>query len=183
MLVPHAGFEARADMGYFDALASPYFRTARDGRRLFFPPSIPGRGYVIGSEQAFERLQRQVKRYAAGSLVLIFGSGLFVSYLASFVIAALLVPVSIIGARYLTRGMQPSEEKPEKLSWYESFASQARAHSAESLWWLEICSLAFVCGGIFVFVVNPEETCRAGLDRFFRPWRGDICFPAFPAES
>jgi hypothetical protein len=144
-------------MGYFDALTSPYFRTARDGRRLFFPPSIPGRGYVIGSEQAFERLQRQVKRYAAGSLVLIFGSGLFVSYLASFVIAALLVPVSIIGARYLTRGMQPSEEKPEKLSWYESFASQARAHSAESLWWLEICSLAFVCGGIFVFVVNPDK--------------------------
>ena len=37
--------------GYFDTLTSAYFKTARDGRKLVFPWSYNGRGYVIASEQ------------------------------------------------------------------------------------------------------------------------------------
>ena len=45
-------------MGYFDALTSGYFKTAPDGRKLFFPWGVLGRGYAIDSEQDYERLRR-----------------------------------------------------------------------------------------------------------------------------
>jgi len=50
-------------MGYFDDLADKRFMTARDGRRLFFPWGSFGRGYVIASEQDYERLRGHVKDY------------------------------------------------------------------------------------------------------------------------
>ena len=43
-------------MGYFDALTSSYFKTTPDGRKLFFPWGVLGRGYTIDSEQDYERL-------------------------------------------------------------------------------------------------------------------------------
>jgi hypothetical protein len=36
-------------MGYFDALTSNAFKTAPDGRKLFFPWGVLGRGYVLAS--------------------------------------------------------------------------------------------------------------------------------------
>jgi hypothetical protein len=151
-------------MGYVDALTSRSFKTARDGRRLFFPWGVAGRGYVIGSEQDFKRLQRQVKLCLAGLLVLIVGSDLLVSYLASFVISGLFIVFYAIWAGRLTRRMQPSEEG---LSLNESMASQGRAHSAVSLWLLEIGSLALVGGGVFMFAVDPDNRLVASASIAF----------------
>jgi hypothetical protein len=139
---------------YFDALASSSFKTAQDGRRLFFPWGPLGPGYVIGSEQDFIRLEGQIKMFLMVSLVVIIGLGVLASYLQSSVVVALLIGFYAVWARDLTRRLQRSDER---LSREESWAAQVRAHSARSLWWLEIASLAMTGGGIWMFFVEPEK--------------------------
>jgi hypothetical protein len=39
-------------MGFFNALTSSGFKTGQDGRKLFFPWGVLGRGYIIDSERA-----------------------------------------------------------------------------------------------------------------------------------
>ena len=78
-------------MGYFDALTSGYFKTAPDGRKLFFPWGVLGRGYTIDSEQDYERLRRQVKAYTIVSLVLIVAVTALQAYVGAVVIGTLLI--------------------------------------------------------------------------------------------
>ena len=126
-------------MGYFDALTSACFKTAQDGRKLFFPCDelffpwgYNGRGYVIASEQEYQRLHRQVKLYTVVSLVLnvslvlivsliliVGASGGFQAFLAVFAIAPLLnIYYRVVWMRlFLLRGLQPSDET---LSWQDA---------------------------------------------------------------
>jgi hypothetical protein len=141
-------------MGYFDGLTSSTFKTTKDGRRLFFPWGVLGSGYSISSEQDYRRLQQQVKAYMIVSLVLIIASSSFEGYLVSVVIAALLVTFYLAWMWYVLRRLQYSGES---LSLQESMTSQARAYGVVVLWLLEIGSLAFVAGGIFMLVVDPRQ--------------------------
>ena len=146
-------------MGYFDALTSGYFKTeGQDGRKLFFPWGIFGRGYVIASEQDYERLRRQLKVYTIVAMVLIIGPVALQRLLWAFVIAALLTAFYIIWAHYLLRGLQRSNER---LSLQDSMTTQALAHSAGALWLLEVASLVFVGGGILMLADDPSRWLRA----------------------
>ena len=55
-------------MGYFDALTSSAFKTADDGGKLFFPWGTLGRGYVLGSDEDYLRLRRQIKIFMIAAL-------------------------------------------------------------------------------------------------------------------
>jgi hypothetical protein len=138
-------------MGYFDALTSSYFKTAPDGRKLFFPWGVLGRGYAFASEQDYERLRRQVKAYTVVSLALIIGAAALQAYVGAVVIGAFLIVFYVAWTRYLLRGLQPSDER---LSLQESMTSQARAHSTAGLWFLEIIALAFVGCAILMIVID-----------------------------
>ena len=61
-------------MGYFDRLTSSYFRTGKDGRRLFYPRGAMGRGYVVPSEDEYQRLHRIAKIFTAAFHVLTYAS-------------------------------------------------------------------------------------------------------------
>lgn len=139
-------------MGYFDALTSGYFKTAPDGRKLFFPWGVLGRGYTIDSEQDYERLRRQVKAYMVVALVPIIVTAALRAYVGALVIAMLLVVFYLVWMRFLLRGLLPSDER---LSVQDSMTAQARAHSAAGLWLLEIGALAFVGLGMIIIVIDP----------------------------
>jgi len=141
-------------MGYFDALTSGSFKTAQDGRRLFFPWGIWGRGYAMASEQDYERLRQQMKTYYIVSLVLIIGSVAAKIYVASIIVGALLLGFYLVWMRSLLPRLQPSGER---LSLQESMTNQARTHNVVVLWLLEIAVLAFVCGGILILVFDPSN--------------------------
>jgi MFS superfamily sulfate permease-like transporter len=113
---------------------------------------VLGRGYVIGSEQAYERLQRKLKAYTVVSLVLIIATAALQQYFATLIVAALLIAFYLVWTRYLLRGLQPSDES---LSLQDSMTFQARVHNLVVLWLLEIGALAFVAGGIFILVIDP----------------------------
>jgi multisubunit Na+/H+ antiporter MnhG subunit len=151
-------------VGYFDALTSGYFKTAEDGRKLFFPWGVLGRGYVISSQSDYERLHRQVKVYTVVSLGLIIGAVALQSYIGAVVIGALLVAFYLVWVRFLLRGLQPSEDR---LSLQESMTTQAVTHNATVLWSMEIGSLVFVAIGVFMLVVEPDNWLIALACIFF----------------
>jgi hypothetical protein len=143
-------------MGYFDALTNGSFKTAKDGRRLFFPWGVMGRGYLIPTEQDYERLRRKVKIYLVLSMFLILLVGFAFKFMVSIsiVLLSLIIIPYVLWAHAQCRGLVPVEEK-YMIS--ESVASQAREHGTLSLWILEIFSVAFVAGGIFIFVADPKQ--------------------------
>jgi hypothetical protein len=141
-------------MGYFDALTSSYFKTAADGRKLFYPWGVLGRGYVIATDQDQQRLVRQLKIYTIVSFVLIVGAGILQSYMGALVIGLALIVFYVFWARHLVRGLQPSGEG---LSMRESYTSQARAHSSGSLWAMEIGSLVLLIGAIAMLIFDPDN--------------------------
>jgi hypothetical protein len=155
-------------MGYLDASTTHHFTTTRDGRRLFIPGLFQwGRGYVIGSEQDFERLRHRLKTYQAGAFVFILVAVWQMSLTAGLVVAALVFVAYSLLAGHLTRGMQPmqlSEAGLESFSPKGYFISpkghlavQARALGGANLWFLLLGSLVFVAGGIFLFSANPAK--------------------------
>jgi hypothetical protein len=141
-------------MGFFNALTSSGFKTGQDGRKLFFPWGVLGRGYIIDSEPSYERLRRQVKAWMIVSLVLIIGSNSLVGALASFVVTGLLIGFYLIWMLFLLGRFNRSDEG---LSLRERTTTQARAYSLVVLWLLEIGSLGFVVIGITMFVVDPRN--------------------------
>jgi hypothetical protein len=145
-------------MGYLDAATSRYFKTAADGRKLFFPWGVLGRGYLLGSEHDYEQLRRRLKIHTILALVVIIGSAALQIPLAAIVTTALLIAYYFTWVSFRLRSLQPSDER---LSWRESMTSQALAHSAVVLWSLEIASLAFVGIGVFVLVIEPDKWPRA----------------------
>jgi len=141
-------------MGYFDGLTSGSFKTAQDGRRLFFPWGYLGRGYVLASDQDAERLRRQLKTYYIVMLVGIVGTSGFRAFITSAVVAGVCIVFYAIWAHRQVAKLQPAGEA---MSFGESSASQARAFGGRALWLLEVCSLLFVAGGIFMYTDDPAN--------------------------
>lgn len=142
-------------MGYFDGLTSGSFKTTEDGRRLFFPWGVLGRGYIIGSEHHYGRLRQQVKAYIVVSLLVTIVTP---SFFHGYTVTCALVAVSI--ALYLTWMwvlLPRLQAADEGLSLKESMTSQARAHGPVVLWLLTIASLVFVAGGLLMFVAEPSS--------------------------
>jgi hypothetical protein len=145
-------------MGYFDGLISGSFKTAQDGRRLFFPWGVLGSGYAIASEQDYRRLRQQVKAYMAVTLVSVIASGMYEPYIAPLAAAAVLVAFYIA---WMWRMLPRMQRSGEKLSLQESMTSQAQAHGATVLWLLEIVSIAFVLAGIAMLAFDPGSRLTA----------------------
>jgi hypothetical protein len=141
-------------MGYLDLLTNGYFKTAHDGRKLFFPWGVLGRGYTIASEQDYLRLQQQIKVYMVVSLVLVIGSASLKGDLVGLVVATLLTGLYAVWSRYLLGRLQRSDEK---LSLRESSTSRAHLLGPIVLWLLEIIALAFVGGAVFILIVDPDK--------------------------
>jgi hypothetical protein len=140
-------------MGHFKAINASYFKIAQDGRKLFYPWGIMGRGFVIPTQEHFERLQRQLETYTLVMLVIV-GSVVVLDVLWAFAVAAVFIIFYLAWMPYLLRGLQPSDER---LSMRESMATQARMHSAAGLWLMLCGSLLFVAIGGVLLVVDPDE--------------------------
>jgi len=152
-------------MGYFDALTSSAFKTTQDGRRLFFPWGVCGRGYVIGSELDYERLRGRIKIFLIVGMALMLGTVALHTYLVGLLVLAALYVFYLAWTRYLLHGLQPSDER---LSLRERMTSQAREQSQILLWVAEICSIVLVAASIFIFAFDPDKwlVATAGLVLF-----------------
>jgi hypothetical protein len=116
---------------FLDRVTGGLFKTAQDGRRLFFPWGVWGRGYVISSEQDSRRIKHQLGIFVIVSAALTVGAIILKGYLAATVIAGLLLVFFVSWKPQLVRGLQPSDER---LSLKESYTSLALAQSSRQLW-------------------------------------------------
>ena len=144
--------------GYFNALVSGYFKPAADGRMLYFPWGIVGKGYVIPSQQKYDRLHRDLKIYQVGSLIVIVALAAMGWLLGCIIATVVLVALYAIWALYQTRGLAPSDER---ISMRENMAKQAQLHGARGLWVLEIIALVFVAGGVAMLAIDPSQWLAA----------------------
>lgn len=144
--------------GYFNALTSSYFKTGADGRKLFFPWGVWGRGYVIPSEQHYERMHGMLKIYMIVSLVLIIGIVAPGFYIAGFAVAAALMLFYAAWVPFLKRGLEPSEER---MTMRDNMTTQARIHHVGVLWALEIMSIVFVASGVAMLIFEPKQWLAA----------------------
>jgi hypothetical protein len=160
------GVDSQGDpnMGYFDVLTNGYFKTAQDGRKLFFPWGVLSRGYTIASEQDYLRLQQQIKIYMVVSLVLVIGSASLEGDLVGLGVATLLIGFYAVWTRYLLHRLQRSDEK---LSLQEAMTSSAHVLGPVVLWLLEIVALTLVGGAIFIFIIDPSNWLVALVGTFF----------------
>lgn len=149
-------------MGYFEGLTSGYFKTTPDGRRLFFPWGVLGRGYVVGSELDYERLRGQIKIFVIAGMALMLGTVALQRFLAGLLVLAALYVFYLAWTRYLVRGLQQSDER---LSLLESMNLQAREQSPILLWVAGIGSIVLVAASVLIFALDPDNwlAVTAGL--------------------
>lgn len=141
-------------MGYFDAITSGSFKTMPDGRQLFFPWGVFGRGYAIPTVAEYVRLRRQVKINTAVSLVLIIAVAAMQRYLWTLGVGGALMIAYAAWAYVQMHSLQPTEER---LSYRESLSTQAILHNKAVLWAMEVVSILYVATGLVILVVDPQS--------------------------
>jgi hypothetical protein len=144
-------------MKFLEAVVSFSFKTAEDGRLLYFPRGALGRGYIVPSNEEALRLRRQLKCFWA----ILFGVGLVLTQLITY---KFYVPAAILGALFLAsaeiwtwyarRRLQPSSER---LSVRENVRKAALGYGAWLIWSGAIFMLLMLMSCIYLLIIKPED--------------------------
>ena len=146
-------------------MASSGFKISQDGRVLFFPWGVLSRGYVLPSEDDYERLQGQI---IACMMVTIVGILVPVFFHAYAVAAVLVVAVLVFYHIWMRLALRHLEVVDERLSFNEVMTPVAHAFGPVRLWLAAICSLVFVLIGTLLFILTPGDWLFAlGITGFF----------------
>jgi small-conductance mechanosensitive channel len=144
-----------ASMGYFDALTSASFKTAADGRKLFYPYGIIGRGYVLTSDAEYEKLRGSYKTIVVIGFVIIICSAFL------FSIPLLMIPLVfgfiigyILWARVHCRNL---ERANEKLGYGEALKNETVHLSLGLLWFFEVLSILLILWGVIILIADPSQ--------------------------
>jgi hypothetical protein len=154
-------------MGYFEALAASSFITDSEGRRVFFPWGVLGRGYVVPTDHEYERLRATLVRTYQ---LLIPATILLIVLLPRWMPwppFGLLLPFAIrypIWVRRVTSAWSPSAER---ISIRQSLTNGAQHQSGIFLWFMLTCSLGFVAGGFLEIAKLPHWYVGAATVLFF----------------
>ena len=168
-----AAFLYRMKENYLDTLVSSYFKASKEGGRLFYP-GLSRRGYIIPSEDDYQRVARQLKKYIIASFVLAIVVGAVGGFLGSIIDSAVgsylgMIVGSVLGgvlygifykfvlAPSLVRGMEPSDERMSMSSVRERFTSQALTISPVWLWLWEVTALFVFAIGIATLFAEPVD--------------------------
>jgi hypothetical protein len=158
-------------MGYFEAIAASSFTTDREGRHLFFPWGVFGKGHVVPTEDDYLRLRATlIRTYQIIIPATVAPIALFGRWMpwAAFGLPLILLVAFIIGypiwVRRVTSGWSFSAER---LSIRQSLANGAQHQSRLLLCILLICSLGFVAGGFLEIAKLPHWYVGALTVLFF----------------
>jgi hypothetical protein len=155
-------------MGYFSALSGSAFKTAGNGRKLFFPWGILGHGYVVASETDFLRLRMQITIFMISALALTVASVAMLDLAQAYLVSAVVTPAIVVFyAGWMTCLLPRLDVSDEYLSLEESMVAQALGHNAATLWLLEISSLVLVCAGASVCFYHPANWLAGAGSVFF----------------
>ena len=141
------------NMDFFDSLAAGWFKTTGNGKKLFFPFVRMGHGYLIQTEGEYQKLRRTVKIYSIVSILLPVSAtrlGLLVGLFVATIIFVLYNLWVFTKIRHM-KGVQ------EKLTLKDNMSNIAREMNWLYLLLLELGSIGFVLGGVFLFITDPKR--------------------------
>lgn len=143
------------ERGFFVAWSEGLFKVDAQGRQLFFPWGVLGRGYVVPSGPERERLVNAQDRLSKLSLI---ATIVLLTLVRPPLLALLVLPPFYLGylvwVRRTTRGWPPAGER---LSMSEALSAQSRALSRPLLWTLLLGSLLVVADAARFLAIRPEE--------------------------
>lgn len=121
------------------------FKRGADGRVIYFPWGLFGRGYVLESDEQYAMLRKRTILW-----MLVYGflaTGAWVGFgpAVGLAAAALMCAVSVVGLSRFTRRLEPSDER---VSILESWRNQAESSRAATLWILEIVGVLFIVAAV-----------------------------------
>ena len=130
-------------MGFLDELNSTPIKTMPDGQRMFFPYGNWGRGYIIPTQEDYDRLRRLIGIYTVVALALRLGAAT-VSEFWLLVVGAGLMGFYLLWVRIVLDGMQRTEETT---TYNEVMEPHVRMHAGvmQSVV-LAVCSVFVVMG-------------------------------------
>ena len=152
-------------MGYFDGLANSSFKKDAEGRDLFFPHGMMGKGRVLPDAETADALRAKIVNFY--KLLMFGGIPLMVVLVNLPGGIPLVVAIGVlfcIGSwfylRHLTSDYPISDER---ITYAEAQRSAARGHSYIGLVVLSVISLLFVAGGVFILLVGDADSRLVGL--------------------
>ena len=142
-------------MGYFDGVTDGYFKTDKEGNRLFYPWGIlSSKGYIL-PEKDKENFRTTIKKFMQISLTVTILSTMFLKWwLVIFFVLPLYLCFYAVWMKKLTKDFNVSIQK---LNLNESTINSARSHDLTTLWILEIFSLLFVIAGMCIIATSPKD--------------------------
>lgn len=143
-------------MGYFEGLTDINFKTDDEGKTLFFPWGVIGRGYVLPDESKKQQIRRFKRIYHVISIpcmgtiaIAILGGWFYCSVLI------LIFPLwYFLGTTLLLKGLPLAYDS--KLSIKESYANSSKAHNIKTLWLMLFFSVLFVLAGVVIFLFDKS---------------------------
>ena len=162
-------------MGFLDELNSTPIKTMPDGRRMIFPYGSWGRGYVIPTQQDYDRLQRLIGIYTVVALALGLGAAA-VSEFWLLVVAAGLMGFYLLWVRIVLDGMPRTEET---ITYKEVMAPHVRTYAVVSRSVMLIVCLFLLVDG-YRTVVYDRNLAHRRAARHPVLWRGrgGVCVAA-----
>ena len=139
-------------MGFFDALSSGYFKTGADGHHLFFPYGAVGRGYVLRSQDEYERLRGKVNKWTMATPGC---GGLTVPVPWIVLVLSVLVtlPFMLLYAAWARSVTRDLERTAERMTWSESRAAYTHKHIVW-LWLLQNLAALGIAGCVIYLLIR-----------------------------
>lgn len=134
-------------MSYFDGLTDGIFKTDTQGRKVFYPWGVLGKGYVTRDEAHYESLRSKIKyTYIIMLPAIIIGQSVF-GWKVTMAFAVVYTLWYIVMLKLWVAGLEVSGEK---LTISESRKNSAKSHSRGALIFFVIVSVFFVLLGLLV---------------------------------
>jgi hypothetical protein len=156
-LIACTSSDKEVTVGYFDALSGSGFKKDEQGRSVFYPWGVFGKGRVLPDAETEKKVRAFVVRYYVISIVLLAIAGVGFGW----VYALALVPLLMIWYHFKSRAMIAAcPEAGDKLTLKESYVNSSRALNRKVLWSFLILSVLFAVGGLLILLVGTS-----GYDR------------------
>jgi Ca2+/Na+ antiporter len=141
-----------------DVITAGAFKTGKDGRKVFFPWGVFGRGYTMPTEDHFKRIRLQFNVWTAAMVLLIVVMALAISPTAGAIAAVASLVVFVAWMPFMLRGCERTDET---MSVQESVTNTARVYSGVVLWVWFGFMLAIAAVGIAMLVSDRANAMPA----------------------
>ena len=141
-------------MGYFDGLTDGIFKTDSEGRFLFYPWGVLGKGYVLPDDSKKQEVRQFVSLWYKVSLPAIIVVGAGIGWIFTLGLLPLLLPWYFFTMARLLRGLATTSTR---LTLRESYTNSAKSHTTGSLRFLLALSILFVLAGLVIVLLNKGD--------------------------